>query len=65
MQEEEAKRLVAFAYKMQLCPNCEKEIADRMNAYGSGSLADGLFCSLDCFASFWYRRSGPGPSQKP
>jgi hypothetical protein len=32
-----------------LCPNCGADVA---TGWGSGSLADGIFCSFDCFAKF-------------
>lgn len=60
--DESRDRLVEYAYALGICPNCGRSIASRVDGsgkvrpdgYGSGSLPDGLFCSLDCFASFWY-----------
>jgi hypothetical protein len=36
-----------------VCPACHGELSQRI---GSGKLDDGVFCSLDCYAS-WHRAS--------
>jgi hypothetical protein len=35
------------------CPNCGR-VVEPGSGLGSGRIADGIFCSLDCFASFHY-----------
>jgi hypothetical protein len=35
----------------RVCPNCHNSIPEG-GATGSGSHADGLFCSLDCYAEY-------------
>jgi hypothetical protein len=44
-----------------VCPVCERPIDG--GGYGSGRIADGLFCSLECFAVYWYptRSAGERP----
>jgi hypothetical protein len=34
----------------EICPHCGKPLGD--DRVGSGSLADGVFCSLACLSSF-------------
>ena len=35
-----------------ICPNCGKGIAEHSRV-GSGKKADGGFCSLDCYATYY------------
>lgn len=44
-----------------VCPVCERPIEG--GGYGSGRIADGLFCSLECYAVYWYpaRSAGERP----
>jgi hypothetical protein len=40
-----------------VCPVCDKPIEG--GGYGTGRIDDGLFCSLECVAIYWYEpRSG-------
>lgn len=38
------------ARRTETCPRCHKQLGD--DRIGSGRLADGVFCSLDCQAKF-------------
>jgi hypothetical protein len=38
------------ARRRDVCPNCGEQLADER--VGSGSLAAGVFCSLECLARF-------------
>lgn len=51
MNSEEKKRRIAHAHKAGACPQCDKPIPAG-GGIGTGRLDDGLFCSLECFASF-------------
>lgn len=44
-----------------VCPVCERPIDG--GGYGTGRIADGLFCSLECLAVYWYpaRSAGERP----
>jgi hypothetical protein len=44
-----------------VCPNCGKPLGDRR--VGTGSLAEGEFCSLGCLSRFDFKGGGdPGDS---
>lgn len=53
--EEERTGLLTSALRGGYCPKCGKILTEP--GYGTGRLADGLFCSFRCFSDFWY-----GPS---
>lgn len=38
----------------RVCPSCGVGIPEE-GGHGSGALNDGLFCSLTCYARFWYK----------
>lgn len=38
------------------CPQCAAPVGE--DAYGTGRVADGLFCSLSCLADYWYQDPG-------
>jgi len=47
-------RLQLLSYRAERrCPNCGMHYRSA-GGYGSGRVDDGVFCSLDCFAKFWY-----------
>ena len=50
--EAEEREALAVALREGCCPVCGKALAEP--GYGSGKLADGLFCSLRCLSEFWY-----------
>lgn len=52
VQSELAAEHIQAAYRAGVCPTCGSAITD--GGYGTGRLADGKFCSLDCFARFAY-----------
>jgi hypothetical protein len=56
-EEEQTQDLIRYGYRLNVCPNCLAPIPKRGGGYGSGRLADGLFCSLKCFGDFWYAES--------
>ena len=49
----EELELLAIALRDGYCPVCGQTLTKP--GYGSGKIADGLFCSLRCFSDFWYR----------
>jgi hypothetical protein len=58
-------------WEEKVCPNCGSHIADGKRV-GTGRKADGGFCSLDCYASYYSgvlveRAAGlqAGRTQKP
>jgi len=60
--EADGKRRVASnARSLGVCPNCGRELTNP--GYGTGSNADGIFCSLGCLADFWYGGAGPSPRE--
>ena len=48
-----------MASRLDVCPACGRELTEQR--YGSGARDDGQFCSLDCFADYWY----PNQTEKP
>lgn len=40
-------------YALGVCPVCGKQL-DAKNRYGSGRIAEGVCCSLECYANFRY-----------
>lgn len=46
---------VAVALRLGVCPACGRELTPT-DRYGSGRLADGIFCSLGCYAGYRYGR---------
>ena len=51
MDEERAARLKA-ALAANVCPQCGTDLTDRAR-YGTGRIAEGYFCSLECVAGFY------------
>ena len=51
--EADERELLALALEEGYCPACGKPLT--APGYGSGSLSDGLFCSLRCFGDYWYK----------
>lgn len=49
MEEAEKRSRIAEAAAKDICPECGKPLTDRV---GTGSLVDGVFCSLNCQATF-------------
>lgn len=49
--------VVQISSQLGVCPRCGKELDGP--GYGSGRLADGVFCSLSCFADFRELDGGP------
>lgn len=46
----EARRLyLAHCLERNICPTCGTPTLGR-NRYGTGALADGIYCSMKCFA---------------
>jgi ribosomal protein L37AE/L43A len=43
------RQRIEDARRRDVCPECEKPLTDRV---GTGTLADGVFCSLECQAKF-------------
>jgi ribosomal protein L37AE/L43A len=43
------RQRIEDARRRDVCPECEKPLTDRV---GTGALADGVFCSLECQAKF-------------
>jgi hypothetical protein len=50
-QDDVTRLQLRSASEAGVCPSCGKELP-KGGGTGSGSLDDGLFCSLDCFAAF-------------
>jgi ribosomal protein L37AE/L43A len=50
MDEKEKRARIEKAREREECPNCGKQLTSKR--VGSGSFADGVFCGLDCLASF-------------
>lgn len=46
------RQLLAACRLADICPVCERPIEG--GGYGTGRIADGLFCSLDHVAEYWY-----------
>lgn len=47
--DEEATRLfLASCLERQICPTCGGNLT-QTNRYGTGSLRDGIYCSMACF----------------
>lgn len=68
MDEAEKRRRIARGHEEGSCPNCGNSIV-RGEGCGSGRLSDGIFCGLECQATFhedYYRErirgSGPSPN---
>jgi hypothetical protein len=51
VDEREKKDRIARGHDQGLCPNCWSSI-EPGGGVGSGRLADGIFCGLDCQAAF-------------
>lgn len=52
---------VLLALRLGVCPTCGRELT-ATDRYGSGTLADGIFCSMRCLGGYpTDRSSGPGP----
>lgn len=61
MRPEEVERrrtIAANARALGVCPQCGAELIRA--GYGTGSNADGLFCTLECLARYWYTEN-PSP----
>lgn len=56
VEQERKRRVAANSRLLGVCPGCGRELTKP--GYGTGSNADGNFCSLACLADFWY---GSGP----
>ena len=54
--EEGLRRGADSARRLGVCPACGREMNEP--GYGSGAIADGNFCSLECFANYWYGSAG-------
>jgi hypothetical protein len=50
MHPDEKKRRIAEANGAGACPNCRQPLG--ADATGSGAFSHGVFCSLDCEATF-------------
>lgn len=46
------REMLAASRLAGICPVCGKPVEG--GGYGTGRVADGLFCSLDCLAVYWY-----------
>lgn len=57
--EEQRRHAAHLARLLGVCPACGRAMDGP--GYGSGSTADGNFCSLACYADYWY---GPDPTGK-
>lgn len=55
-QDENVAFELLMSHKTRICPHCHRDFG--CAGYGSGALAEGLFCSLQCFASYWYVPGG-------
>lgn len=42
--------------KLQVCPQCGRTLDS--GRYGTGSITDGYFCSMNCVYEFWYHPNG-------
>lgn len=47
------REAAAIALRLGVCPKCGAELTETRR-YGSGSLADGIFCSLSCMSTYHY-----------
>jgi hypothetical protein len=47
------REMLAASRLAGICPVCGKPVEEG-HGYGTGRVADGLFCSLDCVAVYWY-----------
>lgn len=54
LDEELRERGMEADYQAGRCPNCYASLGN--DRYGSGSLRDGVFCSLKCYSDFHYHR---------
>jgi hypothetical protein len=50
MDESDKRAAIEHARRTDTCPQCRRPLAE--DRVGSGSLTDGVFCSLDCQAQF-------------
>lgn len=50
--KQDKERRIAAARQDETCPECGKPLPSGGERVGSGALADGVFCSLDCQAAF-------------
>lgn len=58
-RDDEVKReAAAIARRLGVCPACGKKLDGP--GYGTGRIADGDFCSLNCVADYWYSDPGRG-----
>ena len=55
------RELLAASRLEGVCPVCGCPIEG--GGYGTGRIADGLFCSLDHLADYWYSSHHPGEDQ--
>lgn len=46
---------ISRSITLRMCAECGADL-NETGIVGSGSFSDGLFCSLDCYASFHYGR---------
>jgi hypothetical protein len=44
------------SWKLRVCPKCGRSLPS--DAYGTGSVTDGYFCSTECVSQFWYGPDG-------
>lgn len=51
MDAAEKRRRIDAAAAEGVCPNCGRPLTPE-NRIGSGRISDGIFCGLDCIATF-------------
>ena len=51
------RELLATCRLAGVCPVCGQPVEG--GGYGTGRIADGLFCSLNCLADYWYSPRPP------
>lgn len=49
---EQKRQIAATSRALHVCPQCGRDLPGP--GYGTGSNADGNFCSLRCLGDFWY-----------
>ena len=54
--ETSVRRHIDNCARLGVCPNCGKEVLG--DGYGTGSIKDGYFCSMNCLSEFWYTPDG-------
>jgi hypothetical protein len=58
LMDEQERLYLETCLEERRCPVCRRSIPEG-EGVGTGSLQDGLFCQLDCLATYHYSRGRP------